>query len=277
MNAPSDHCAKLLREIDFERYISVLLAPPAARPHLFALYAFHHEIAGVAERISEPMPGEIRLQWWRDAIAGIHHGNVGNNPVAAALLESIDSGALNKALLQKLVDARSDALQAEPPEDLGALKQSVLRTTGNLLLLAAGTNGEGVAPEHAGLVKDAAIAEGLVGVVRNMGFDAARGNLTLPLDLLAKHNVHSGDLLRGEEPEGLCTSIAELLDEAERAVGRFNTLRKNLPKPTHYAFRTLALVRPRIELLRKADQHLRSVPADLSPLSIVWQLWRNKI
>ncbi len=64
------HCEALVREGDPDRYLATLFAPAAARPHLFALYAFSLTVARVREAASNPMAGEIRLQWWRDALQG---------------------------------------------------------------------------------------------------------------------------------------------------------------------------------------------------------------
>ncbi len=61
-------CGRIVRENDPDRFFCTLFAPPAKREALFALYAFNHELARVAESVSEPMLGEIRLQWWREAL-----------------------------------------------------------------------------------------------------------------------------------------------------------------------------------------------------------------
>ena len=70
MQADFDHCAALVREADRDRYLATLFAPAEHRDALFALYAFNVEIARVRELAREPMPGEIRLQWWREVLAG---------------------------------------------------------------------------------------------------------------------------------------------------------------------------------------------------------------
>ena len=76
-----EHCARTVRELDRDRYIADLFAPAAARKHLFALHAFSAEVARIRDTVSDPVLGEIRLQWWRDAlIAG-----GGGHPVASAL------------------------------------------------------------------------------------------------------------------------------------------------------------------------------------------------
>ena len=100
------HCETLVREGDRDRYFATLFAPADKRPFLFALYAFSLESARVRESVSDPMPGEIRLQWWRDALQGEARGNVRANPVAAALDDTIVRFRLPRQALVDLVDAR---------------------------------------------------------------------------------------------------------------------------------------------------------------------------
>ena len=70
MTEHADYCESLVRDADKDRFLATLFASAEARPDLFALYAFDQETAAVAHRVREPMAGEIRLQWWHDAITG---------------------------------------------------------------------------------------------------------------------------------------------------------------------------------------------------------------
>ena len=81
--------ADLVRTHDFARYASTLFMPSDLRRALLALYAFNVEISRVREQITQPLPGEIRLHWWTDMLAGVDHGGVEGHPVAAELLLTI--------------------------------------------------------------------------------------------------------------------------------------------------------------------------------------------
>ena len=83
-------CADLVRTHDFVRYASTLFMPAAQRRALLAIYAFNVEISRVRDHVSQPLPGEMRLQWWTDMLTGSGHGGVEGNPVAAELLRAID-------------------------------------------------------------------------------------------------------------------------------------------------------------------------------------------
>ena len=82
-------CEALVRREDPDRWLASLFIPEAARRHVLALYAFNLEVARVREVVSEPMLGEIRLQWQRDALEKPDDGDVRANPVAAALLDAV--------------------------------------------------------------------------------------------------------------------------------------------------------------------------------------------
>ncbi len=82
-----DAIADLVRRADPDRYLSALFAPAAKRSLLHALYAFNIEIARVADTVREPMIGEIRLEWWRETLAGARQGMPRNHDVARALTD----------------------------------------------------------------------------------------------------------------------------------------------------------------------------------------------
>ncbi|MDO8533514.1 MAG: squalene/phytoene synthase family protein, partial [Xanthobacteraceae bacterium] len=107
-------CEALVREADKDRFLASLFMPAAARPHVFALYAFNVEIARVRELAREPLAGEVRLQWWREALMGSGQGDVAGNPVAAALIDTIERFDLKRDTLTALIDARQFDLYDEP-------------------------------------------------------------------------------------------------------------------------------------------------------------------
>lgn len=268
-------CAAQLRAADFDRYIAAAMAPSGARPDLTALYCFHHELGRIADVISEPLPGEIRLQWWRDAIAGEGHGDVSGNPTAALLLAAVKRGTLAADDLQAMIDARAAALYADPPATMDETERRLSATSGALLRAAGGIlTGEGWQTiERA--ARAGGLAEGLVGIVRNLGYDASHGRIALPLDLLAEHNVHTGALLAGEEPEGLRAALASVLDRASECLGIFRRESRSLPKSVLPAFAGLALLRRRIAMLRKPRLLLAPPPA-MTPLGIVFRIWLGR-
>src|SRR6476469_9683125 len=133
----ADFCADLVRAHDFVRYASTLFMPGAQRRGLLAVYAFNVEISRVREQVSQPLPGEIRLQWWTDMLAGAGHGGVEGNPVAAELLQTIAEFRLPVEPLSRLIEEHQFDLYNDPMPSMAALEGYVTDTSSALFLLGA--------------------------------------------------------------------------------------------------------------------------------------------
>src|SRR5882757_5589474 len=116
-----DHCEDLVRAGDKNRFLATLFAPQKYRRALFALYAFNLEVARVRALAREPMPGEIRLQWWRDVFSAAGGGDVRANPVAAALSDTIVRHRLPLSVFTDLIEARAFDLYDDPMATLDEL------------------------------------------------------------------------------------------------------------------------------------------------------------
>src|SRR5882724_8038659 len=103
--------AALVRRHDRDRFQTVLFAPAARREPLFALYAFNYEIARVRERVSQPILGRIRLEWWRETVATAYEGApVRHHIVVEPLTAAIREHALAREHFERLIDARDQGL-----------------------------------------------------------------------------------------------------------------------------------------------------------------------
>jgi phytoene synthase len=150
------HAAQEARRHDWNRYICALFAPPREREALFALIAFHGEIVRAGEMVREPIMGEIRKQWWRDAVEAIYGGGtLPATPTVDALAAGITDFRLPRREIDELIDEPTSAA-------LMALQLRVL-ADGNDPDAAAMEAGIRVAtawddPEHAAQNLDAARA-----------------------------------------------------------------------------------------------------------------------
>ncbi|MEM6441708.1 MAG: squalene/phytoene synthase family protein, partial [Pseudomonadota bacterium] len=107
MTSPEDPCAELIREADPDRWSTARLAGPLA-PRLTAIYAFNLEVARIPSVVSEPTLGEIRLQWWRDAIQENFDGKPPRrHEIVEPLAAAIRDAALPQDHFEALLDARS--------------------------------------------------------------------------------------------------------------------------------------------------------------------------
>jgi NADH dehydrogenase [ubiquinone] 1 alpha subcomplex assembly factor 6 len=129
--------AALVQRHDRDRFQTALFAPAARREALFALYAFNYEIARVRERVTEPMLGQVRLQWWRENIAAAFEGGpIRRHIVAEPLTAAIRELTPSRAHFDRLIDARETDLESEPPASLAALESYAEASSSRLIYLA---------------------------------------------------------------------------------------------------------------------------------------------
>lgn len=249
--AAAEYCAVELRRHDRERYLADLFAPPGPRAALFALHAFNLEVARIREIVSEPMLGQIRVQWWREALDGIFSGAPRRHAVALALAEAVKEHGLNRSLFDALLDAREADMDDTPPATLGALVEYARATSGGLVRLglqACGT-GDGAAHEAG---EAAGIAHALAGLMRAVPFHARQRRVFLPTDVLAKAGLGAGDVIEGRDRAALSRACRAVACEARRHLDRARAARGAVPRQGRPALLPAALAAAALHRLEKA-------------------------
>ena len=188
------HCEQLVRSGDKDRFLATLFAPEKYRRALFALYAFNLEVARVREVAREPMPGEVRLQWWADVLSGTGRGEVAANPVAAALREVVVRFRLPPQMLADLIEARRFDLYDEPMPSMAALELYAAKTSSSVIELAARILNDGRDPGLSDLTRHAGIAYAIAGLLRAFPIHAARRQLYVPVEVLQRHRAQLEDV-----------------------------------------------------------------------------------
>lgn len=272
MPDPFEHCEALVRAHDKDRFLAALFAPARHRRALHALYAFDVETARIRERAREPMPGELRLQWWRDAIGG-GAGEAIGHPVVAALREVIVRYGLSPAALVVLIDARSFDLYDEPMASLGQFQAYANRTAAvvfqSAVRILCGGAGDGLPPLAEDAGQTAAIAEVLAALPRH----AARRQLYLPLDLLAQYGAAAEDVFAGRATAELRAALAAMRLRARRHLARLAASGAQVPQPAIAAFLPLAPVAPWLRRMeRRSYDPFR--PPRLPQWRRQWRIWR---
>ncbi|QPF94930.1 phytoene/squalene synthase family protein [Bradyrhizobium commune] len=265
-------CADLVRSHDFPRYVATLFAPAVERRALLALYAFNVEIVRVRDQVSQPLPGEIRLQWWTDMLSGHAHGSVEGNPVAAELLRAIRDFALPVEPLSLLIDEHQFDLYNDPMPTMAALEGYLAATCSALLALAAqimASPSDSI--EH--LARHAGLAQGIVQVIANLPRDAAHRQLFLPQQVLASHNCNMEDVFAGRETPSLHAVLDQLGGEARQHLATASSLLVEVPAAVRPAFLPLGQVRADLKRLSQAGRN-PFAPQPLSRLRTLWTLWR---
>lgn len=178
MAEPALHAlAAGVRRHDPDRFLCTLFAPVGRRPALFLLYALNHELARAAEVTREPGLALIRLAWWREVVEGARR----QHALAAPLAEALASGALDRAALLRLIDAREAAL--EPPATEAEWHARLLAGPGELA--AAAGAALGATGEILARLRRLGAGYGGAGELRSVGYWARLGQCRLPADALA--------------------------------------------------------------------------------------------
>ena len=267
------YCENLVRAGDKDRWLASLFAPAGRRPQLHALYAFNLEVARVRELAREPMAGEIRLQWWREVIAGTRPGEAAAHPVAAALLETIARHRLPVQMFLDLIEARAFDLYDDAMPTLAAFAGYGRRTASGLIALAAQ-----VLDSAPAVGDDAAVPAGIAyataGLLRSFALHASRGQLYLPADVLARHGAASSDIFAGRTTDALRAALAELRAFARANLAAFTVRRDELPAAVVPAFLPVALVPAYPDLMERGDYDPFKTPVEVPQWRRQWRLWR---
>jgi phytoene synthase len=266
-------CADLVRSHDFARYAATIFLPADVRRALLALYAFNVEITRVRDQVSQALPGEIRLQWWTDMLAGHAHGSAEGNPVAAELMQVIRLGDLPVEMLQRLIEEHQFDLYNDPMPTMAALEGYLNDTASALFALAARIAGGPPSPEVDHLARHAGLAQGLLRVIATLAYDASRRQLFLPQQVLAQHGSDLEEVFTGKLTSRIRGAVDQLLAEARRHLDAAYGLLGDAPEQVRPVFLPLAVVRRDLKRLSRADND-PFAPQPPSRLSTLWSLWR---
>lgn len=226
------YCANLVRQQDPDRYFASLFAPAERRPHLFALYAFNAEVARVPGSVSEPIPGEIRLTWWREVLEGQRREEASAHPVASAIRQTIAENRLPVNGFTRLIDARIFDLYDDPIPTVGDLEGYAGDTSSALIRLASIILAKGKDPGAPDAAGHAGVAYAVTGLLRALPFQASRGQVFIPAEVMARHGARREDILHGRSTPHVVAAIREMRDLARRhletARARKGTIRREI-------------------------------------------------
>lgn len=239
MVADARQAMEIVRKADPDRYIATLYAPEDRRAALFALYAFDAEVARVRDLVSDPLPGEIRLQWWRDVLSDKSDGAAGH-PVARVLLEAIEVHDLPRATFEAYLDARIFDLYDDPMPDRATLEGYCGETSSAMIQLGGLILDRHVASAHATAAGHAGCARAIVRVVRLMPLHRARGQCFVPAEVLAAAGLTRDDYIAGADPRAMEAVTSAMVALAAEHLAAFHRVAGALPQALRPAFLPLA-------------------------------------
>lgn len=277
--ASFSHAATALRATDRDRFLSTLVLNAPHRDGIVALYAFNAEVASIRDRVSDPAPGEIRLQWWNDALSGQDHGAVRQNPVADALLDTMATYNIPIGTLQRLLGARRFDLYDDPMPDLPTFEGYAGETTSTLYQLAAMILNNGEVIEAGDAAGHLGVAHALIGHLRAFGYTAAQGRIMLPWSVFAANGVQEREIFSGTDSEGLHEALGQIADIAREHLAKAAIAIPGLPAPLRSAFAPIAVLQTQLGLLatRRAAFEPAADDPDWRKLTrLAWWTFRSR-
>ena len=265
---PADAVLAAARAGEPDRYLAALLAPPSARADLLALAAFAAEVARVPALVTrEPAMGEIRLQWWRDALAASDATAHTGNPVADALREAVQRCGLSRALLLEVIEARALDVSREALADDAALQAYLWKSDGAQFALTgrilAGDREVDLHPAAAACGR----AYGLARLLLDLPRALSRGHLILPQTRLEAAGTTRAALLAGDGSDAIAGLLAGLHAQARASVVSGRQHVAELPRNVRVAFLPLALVESYLRALERLGRDSLRQSATIAPLT----------
>ena len=273
---PDQYCQEKAAASGSSFYYSFLFLEPVTRQAITALYALCREVDDVVDETEDPQIARAKLAWWRTEIAALYEGRA-SHPVTKALAESITHFKLPREQLLEIVDGMEMDLDQNRYLDFKALNLYCYRVAGVVGLLAAEIFGY-KNQDTLKYANDLGIAFQLTNIIRDVGEDARRGRVYLPLEDLKKFDVSVSDILNARYNERF---VALMNFQADRAEQYYEQALAQLPKADRKSQRTGLIMAAIYRTLLKEIRHDNFLVLDrrtsLTPLRKLWIAWRTAI
>jgi phytoene synthase len=271
---PDQYCQDKAAASGSSFYYSFRFLSPDKRRAITALYAFCREIDDVVDECSDENVARTTLNWWRSEVAAIYEGKP-QHPVTQALIPLVKQFNLAKEHLLEIVDGMEMDLTRHTYADFSELQLYCYRVASVVGLLAAEIFGY-TDRQTLKYAHDLGIAFQLTNIIRDVGEDARRGRIYLPLDELAQFNVQPGDILNARESE----AFQRLMKfQIERAHHFYQQAFEQLPDADRKTQRTglimAAIYRATLNEVVASGCHVLKERVSLTPLRKLWLAYKT--
>ena len=273
---PDEYCQQKAAASGSSFYYSFLFLPPERRRAITALYAFCREVDDVVDETSDPQLAGATLDWWRSEIANLRKGQP-QHPVTRALLPHMEPYQITAERLNEIVDGMAMDLTQTRYLDFAGLERYCYLVAGVVGLLAAGIFGYRNARtlEYA---RALGTAFQLTNIIRDVGEDARKNRIYLPIEDLQKYNVTAADILHARPAE----RFSDLMQfQTRRAQSFYTRAFDALPAEDRRAQRPglimAAIYRQLLAEIERDGFRVLTQRTSLTPLRKFWIAWKTWI
>ena len=273
---PDQYCQQKAAASGSSFYYSFMFLPPGRRRAITALYAFCREIDDVVDECTDAGVARAKLAWWRNQVAAISNG-APQHPVAQALVPVVKAFGVPQARLQEIIDGMEMDLTQRRYPDFGALKLYCYRVASVVGLLSAEIFGYHN-PDTLKYAENLGMAFQLTNIIRDVGEDARRDRIYVPLDELARHNVSVADIMHARASDG----FQRLMEfQIERAFGYYRDAYALLPAADRKSQRPglvmAEIYQTLLAEIRADGSKVLTQRTSLTPLRKLWIAWKTRI
>ena len=273
--SPDEYCQQKSVKSGSSFYYSFLFLPPLKRRAITALYAFCREVDDVVDECSDTGIAATKLAWWRTEINAMTQGRP-THPVTRALEPLCAQFHITESRLNAIIDGMQMDLEQTRYLDYVGLKLYCHRVAGVVGILAAEIFGYTQPTQTLAYADQLGLALQLTNIIRDVGEDARKGRIYLPLEDLKQFDVTAAQILRFERSDNF---IRLMTFQVQRAREQYRSAYALLPQADVKAQRT-GLIMSAIysDLLNEIERNgykMLSERTSLTPLRKLWLAWRT--
>ena len=266
---PDEYCRQKAIASGSSFYYSFLFLPPERRRAITALYAYCREVDDVVDECTDAGVARTKLAWWREEVGKLYAG-IPQHPVTQALAPAITAHGIQQQHMLELIDGMAMDLDYNRYPDFATLKLYCHRVAGVVGLMSASIFGysDKQTLEYA---LELGLAFQLTNIIRDVGEDARRNRIYMPLDELEKFGVVESDIQAARESENFRKLMAF---QIERALSQYDSAFAKLPardrKPQIPGIIMAGIYRTLLEEIRDDGSHVLKQRTSLTPIRKLW-------
>lgn len=263
-----------LRQIDRLSYLASLLMDEEFRSAFTVLYAFNAEIARIRDMIKEPLPGEIRLQWWREVTADYaRRDEAALNPLAHQLNQLINQYDLNRENFDGYCRARIFDMYDDPMPDVQTYEGYAGETSSILLQMSGQIINQDLARQTADLSGHGGIALSVARHVSQLPHHRAQGRLYVPLEILKQQGLDRDSFLQGDDQKAIRAAIVAFSEFGLSHLNKAREAYREVPDALKPAFLPLHMTERILARAQKQGEKCLDKPVHPPQWLSQWDLW----
>jgi len=272
--SPEDYCQQKTAQSGSSFYYSFLFLPPQRRLAITALYAFCREVDDVVDECSDTMLARTKLVWWRKEVAQMLAGSP-THPVTKALAPHLQAFNIQGEHLQAVIDGMEMDLDQTRYLDYPGLQRYCWHVASVVGIMSASIFGV-TNPRTLAYAEKLGLAFQLTNIIRDVGEDARRGRIYLPVNELQAHGVPAADLLNARHSERF---EALMHAQVRRAQACYDEAFALLPPEDRRAQRPglimAAIYRTVLDEIERDGFHVLEHKISLTPIRKLWLAWKT--